>query len=234
MLTKLCFFSPQQIPQMPHEIMSEPAITSPNTRSTRSIKRDNEGNLKSDPSEAASAAASNENGAATATAEAPLKPSPTSEVKKQNAAMSLTQLFTTTQDSLTSVDSGGDGTLGEAGNFLAECFSGDGDGEHGHLAHEPHEATQGGEGAPEEAAAGEVGSPTRTSPRRKKAKGAMHVSTEGAAEQGKNQETPLAMKAGAYRLNKLMEVRHFGVFVSDASSTMVLTSDLTSLLCQGH
>ena len=99
-----------------------------------------------------------------------------------------------------SCESGTNDTLGEAGNFLAECFSGDGEGEHGHLAVDPNAAT---------ASSGEAGE--FVSPR-KKAKGAAglppRVKTEEAnAANGKNQETPLAMKAGAYRLNKLMEVR---------------------------
>lgn len=187
------------------------AVTSP---VPRAAKRDNEGNPKDAPTETKAPAA----------AGAP-KPSPTSEVKKQNAAVSLTQLFTTTQDSLTSCESGTNDTLGEAGNFLAECFSGDGDGEHGHLAVDPN-------AAPVANAEGESNTPTMGNtenstadavggemPARKKAKGAEGVAvkteeeevseevSEEVAASGKNQETPLAMKAGAYRLNKLMEVR---------------------------
>lgn len=80
---------------------------------------------------------------------------------------------------------------------MAECFSGDAaEGEdHDHAL-------------PVAAAAG-MHNDVFYSPKKKpKVAGPARVSTEGEAEQEqeKNQETPLAMKAGAYRLNKLMEV----------------------------
>ncbi|KAL7517455.1 hypothetical protein ACHAWX_002376 [Stephanocyclus meneghinianus] len=151
----------------------------------RPLKRDIEGHLKSD---------------APSTKPPPPRPSPNSEVKKQHAAISLAHLFTTTQDSLASCESGTEGTLGEAENFLAECFSGDAaEGEdHDHAV-------------PIAAAAG-MHEDVFCSPKKKpKVAGPARVSSEGEAEQEqeKHQETPLAMKAGAYRLNKLMEATKF-------------------------
>jgi hypothetical protein len=185
------------------------AVTSPVPRPS---KRDNEGNPKETYVPNAEET--------TTKPPAALKPSPTSEVKKQNAAVSLTQLFTTTQDSLTSCESGTNDTLGEAGNFLAECFSGDPDGEHGHLAVDPNapivESAEGEsntptmgntENLPPDVAGGDV---EFVSPRKKAKGAAVKVETAGVGAetaQGKSLETPLAMKAGAYRLNKLMEVR---------------------------
>lgn len=197
------------------------AVTSPAQKAT---KRDNEGNPKEAQAETVVKAP---------TAAVP-KPSPTSEVKKQNAAMSLTQLFTTTQDSLTSCESGTNDTLGEAGNFLAECFSGDGDGEHAHLVVDPN-------AAPVENAGGESNTPTMgntensaaataggESPARKKAKGADGIAvkteeeeTADVAAAGKTAETPLAMKAGAYRLNKLMEVSFMRLFCFKIHGTCI-------------
>jgi hypothetical protein len=192
------------------------AVTSP---VPKAAKRDNEGNPKEPevPTETAKASAGG----------GP-KPSPTSEVKKQNAAVSLTQLFTTTQDSLTSCESGTNDTLGEAGNFLAECFSGEGEGEHGHLAVDTNAAAVHAEGESSTPTMENTTAVVEGEPSKKKNKGAdgqampalPPIKTEGDEDpatttaEGKKQETPLALKAGAYRLNKLMEVRFGCIFLT--------------------
>ena len=171
--------------------------------STRASKRNVDGNPKDTDTPAGEAT----------TSKSTAKPSPNSELKKQHAAVSLTQLFTNTQDS---ASPGTSDTLGEAGNFLAECFSGDGEGEQGNLAVDTNAAAasasakKDGESTPTtENKVG--GGQAFSSPAKKKAK-VVPIKTEKGSEVAEekvqpNPETPLALKAGAYRLNKLMEVR---------------------------